>query len=120
MKNSNVLGMLTDCASRAARAVHRRTTYYIDGDRLVGPHFAHVAGNSTVKKQRSKTKYWRLLCYLLIGFVSLNVFFAAYVQPLDHDGSVNLQVAKSLANNFIYQSTYYPLRADNDDNTGYT
>ena len=108
MKNSNVLGMLTDCASRAARAVHRRTTYYIDGDRLVGPHFAHAAGNSTVKKQRSKTKYWRLLCYLLIGFVSLNVFFAAYVQPLDHDGSFNLQVAKSLANNFVYQSTYYP------------
>lgn len=56
----------------------------------------------------SKTKSFYLLGYLLIGFVGMNVFFVAYVQPIGFDDSFNLQIAKSLANNFIYQSTYYP------------
>lgn len=53
-------------------------------------------------------KWLRLLAYVVIGVVAINVFFVSYIQPLSFDDSYNLQIAKSLANNFVYQSSYFP------------
>jgi|GEM_PF-3371833 len=55
-----------------------------------------------------KTKIFNFLRYGLIGFVGLNVFTTVYFVRLSFDDSFNLQVAKSLADRFIYQSTYFP------------
>lgn len=55
-----------------------------------------------------RTRAAAAVASLLIALVTLNVFFEAYGQPLGFDDAFNLQPAKSLAERFIYQSTYYP------------
>ena len=55
-----------------------------------------------------KVKYFNWLASLFIFYIGLNTFFVSYVQPIGFDDAFNLQIAKSLSEYFIYQSTYYP------------
>jgi hypothetical protein len=58
--------------------------------------------------EMASSAFMRAVAYLFIAYIGVNVFIVSYMRPLGFDDAFNLQVAKSLSDSFIYQSTYYP------------